>query len=151
MYTSTLWLAKTLYKPTTDSLLAPLSRSPTPPLARIRGRGRNIFLSCSVHSAASNHPTISSPPTNFAPQSHCPVQKWLKPSSEGHLGEKIDDFIFFHLCRSSAAGDGGAAAGGGGAAAHGRGGAPGGSTRAISHNRRGMLNQSTEASTRGRP
>ena len=100
---------------------------------------------------ASNHPTISSPPNKFATQSHCPVQKWLQPSSEGHLGEKIDGFIFFPLCRSSAAGDGGAATGGGGAATHGRGGAPGGSTRAISHNRRGMLNQSTKASTRGRP
>ena len=35
--------------------LIPLPRSQTPPLARKRGRGRNIFLSCSVHSVASNH------------------------------------------------------------------------------------------------
>lgn len=97
--------------------LIPLPRSQTPPLARKRGRGRNIFLSCSVHSAASNQSTTSSPYNQHCPPKALPSTKKAPTVIRGTFRGKNRRFLIFPLCRSSTAGDGGAAAGGGGASA----------------------------------
>ena len=106
---------------------------------RKRGRGRNIFLSCSVHSAASNHSTTSSPSNQHCRPKHCPVQKRLQPSSEGHLGEKIDGSYFSPLPElrrwrwwSSDA-------------------RAGGDLPVQSHNRHRVVGPTTDPSTRSRP
>jgi hypothetical protein len=65
--------------------LIQLPRSPTPPLARKRGRGRNIFLSCSGTRQHQITKTTSSPTSNplLAPLSRSPTPPLARKRGRG--------------------------------------------------------------------